>query len=513
MTLDEMLAEDIGGFYADPFGYVMYIFPWDTEPSIQLVKLKEPYASRFQCEWGPDTWACEFLDDLGREIRRRKFDGKTAVEPIRFSTASGHGIGKSTLVAWLIKFILDTRPFAKGVVTANTSDQLKTKTWAELAKWNSLSLTSHLWQYSSSRGSMSIYRKSDDEKIRTNWRCDAQTCREENSEAFQGLHAANSTPFFIFDEASGIPDKIFESRSGGATDGEPMWFDFGNPTRKSGMFYENCIGKYKHRFNVRSIDSRSVAITNKTLMKEWADDWGEDSDFFKVKVRGVFPSAGSVQFIDNDTVNMAARRPVIEDRHAQLVIGVDVARYGDNSTVIFPRIGNDARSFPFKEYKGLDTVQVVEKVAETIDMFRKLGKGCAGLFVDGGGLGAGVVDMLRRLGYNPIDVNFGGRAADQRFRFRSDEMWGRMKEGLNTLCINNHKGLIDQLTQREYGFTLAGNKIQLESKDDMKARGIASPDIADALALTYANTLSPVMEGIFPNKPLMTNYEFDPLEC
>lgn len=511
MTLDEMLAEDISKFYDDPLGYVMYIFPWDTEKSIQLVPLKEPYASRYKCEWGPDTWACEFLDDLGREIRRRKFDGKSAVEPIRFSTASGHGIGKSTLVAWLIKYILDTRPFAKGVVTANTSDQLKTKTWAELAKWNSLSLTEHLWQYSSSRGSMSIYRKGD-ERVRSNWRCDAQTCREENSEAFQGLHAANSTPFFIFDEASGIPDKIFEARSGGATDGEPMIFDFGNPTRKSGMFFENCIGKYRHRFIVRSIDSRSVHLTNKKEMEDWRQDWGEDSDFFKVKVRGVFPSAGSVQFIDSDSVIFASRRPIIDDRNAPLLLGVDVARFGDNSTVIYPRIGNDARSFPFKEYKGLDTVSVVEKVAEIIEKFRVLGKNCAGLFIDGGGLGAGVVDMLRRLGYNPIDVNFGGKATDPKYRFRADEMWGRMREAMPTLCLPNHHGLMAQLTQREYGFTAAGGKIQLESKDDMIERGIASPDIADALALTFANTLSPTVDRLFPSRPLMTNYDFDPLE-
>lgn len=512
-NFDQMLMEDIASFYADPLGYVMYVFPWDTEKSIQMVKLKEPYASRFGCEWGPDQWACEFLEDLGSEIRRRGFNGKDAVEPIRFSTASGHGIGKSTLVAWLIKFILDTRPFAKGVVTANTSDQLKTKTWAELAKWNGLSLTSHLWEYSASRGSMSIYRRSDDKRIQANWRCDAQTCREENAEAFQGLHAANSTPFFIFDEASGIPDKIFEARSGGATDGEPMIFDFGNPTRKSGFFFENCIGKYRHRFNVRSIDSRTVAITGKGLIEEWKQDWGEDSDFFKVKVRGVFPSAGSVQFIDNDSVNDAMLRPTIEDRRAQLVIGVDVARFGDNSTVLFPRIGNDARSFPFKEYKGLDTVQVTEKVAEMIEQFRRMGKPCAGLFVDGGGLGAGVVDMLRRLGYNPVDVNFGGKATDSRYRFRCDEMWGRMREAMPQLALIRNADLSAQLTQREYGFSQAGGKIQLETKDDMKERGLSSPDLADALALTFANTLSPIAQDLFSTvSPLMTNHEYDPLK-
>ena len=512
LPLEEQLAEMVGSFYADPLGYVMFAFPWDSEPSIQMVKLVSPYKERFNCEWGPDKWACQFLDDLGKEIEQRGFDGKTAVEPIRFTTASGHGIGKSTLVAWLIKFILDTRPFAKGVVTANTSDQLRTKTWAELAKWNAISVTSHLWHYTSGRGAMAIYRRGNKD-IQSTWRCDAQTCREDNSEAFQGLHAANSTPFFIFDEASGIPDKIFESRSGGATDGEPMIFDFGNPTRKSGFFYENCVGKHSHRWKTRSIDSRSVVITNKQLFKEWEDDWGEDSDFFRVKVRGVFPSAGSVQFIANDVVNEAMIRPAYPDKNAPLVIGVDVARFGDDSTVIFPRIGTDARSFPFQQYKGLDTVQVAEKVVEMIESFKRMGKQLSALFVDGGGLGAGVVDMLRRLGYDPIDVVFNGKSSNVKYRFRVDEMWGRMRDAMPTLSLIKHVDLAAQLTQREYGFTDAGGKIMLERKEDMLKRGVQSPDIADALALTYAGSVSPDFRsllGIAGSE--FSHFEYDPLK-
>ncbi|KKL25332.1 hypothetical protein LCGC14_2406350, partial [marine sediment metagenome] len=265
MKADAQIADDIAGFYADPLAYIMYVFPWDSEPSIQMVELDEKYKDRFRSQYGPDRWACEFLDDLGKDIRERGFDGRHTVKPIRYSTASGHGIGKSVLVSWLIKFILDTRPYSKGVVTANTADQLRTKTWAELGKWHNLSLTEHLYDFTSGRGAMALKRKGHGDR----WACTAQTCREENSEAFQGLHAANSTPFFIFDEASGIPDKIWEARAGGATDGEPMYFDFGNPTRKSGMFFENCIGKYRHRHNVRSIDSRDVFITNKDLMNEW----------------------------------------------------------------------------------------------------------------------------------------------------------------------------------------------------------------------------------------------------
>lgn len=508
------LAEAISKYYADPLGYVMFAFPWDSDPAIQMVELSSSYKERFNSKYGPDEWACEFLDELGEDIKERGFDGKNSVTPIRYSTASGHGIGKSTLVAWLIKFILDTRPYAKGIVTANTSEQLATKTWAELAKWNALSVTEHLYHYTSGRGSMSLYRNGPKD-IQRNWRVDAQTCREENSEAFQGLHAANSTPFYIFDEASGIPDKIWEARAGGATDGEPMSFDFGNPTRKSGMFFENCIGRYRHRFRTRNIDSRQVQITNKNLIDEWKQDWGEDSDFFKVKVRGVFPSAGTVQFIGTDGVNAAMLRDVTTDTHSPLLIGVDCARFGDNSTVIYPRIGMDAKSFGFEEYKGLDTVQIVEKVIDTLQKFQRLGRKCNGLFVDGGGLGGGVVDLLRRLGYNPVDVNFGNRAGDTRYRFRGDEMWGKMKDDMHRLSLPRNEELMAQLTQREYGFTASGGKIQLESKKDMKDRlgESASPDIADALALTWDH--SPAMiseENLFNTNKMYVQHDYDPLK-
>ena len=512
MSFNEELTADISKFYADPLGYVMYVFPWDSDPSIQQVRLQEPYKSRFNCEFGPDQWACEFLDDLGTEIKKRAFDGITTVEPIRFSTASGHGIGKSALVSWLIKFILDTRPFSKGVVTANTGEQLRTKTWAELGKWNRLSTTNHLYDYAIGKGSMSLARK----KYKEIWRADAQTCREENSEAFQGLHAANSTPFYIFDEASGIPEKIWSARAGGGTDGEHMTFDFGNPTRNTGTFYENCVGAQKHRFIVRSIDSRIVQITNKDLFKEWIEDYGEDSDFVKVKVRGIFPSQSSVQFINSDDVRWAGSRPLPMHNKAPLIIGVDVARFGDNDTVIYPRIGDDARSFPYRRYNGLDNMQVADKVVAVITEFQGLGKKCSAIFIDGGGHGSGPIDALRRIGYNPIEIQFGGRASDRRYRAKGDEIWGKMRDSMKNLCLPREDFLDDQegkdtlrsqLVQREYGFTDSG-LIKLESKIDIKKRGGKSPDVADALALTYSAEVGlDIQMG-----PQQYLWDYDPLE-
>lgn len=509
--IDQELTDLLSQFYSDPLGYVMFAFPWDTDKSIQLVELEEPWASRYNSKYGPDKWACQFLEDWGKEIKDRSFDGVHSVDPISFSTASGHGIGKSAIVSWIIKFILDTRPFSKGVVTANTSEQLRTKTWAEVGKWNSISVTAHLWDYLAGRGSMSLSRKNP--KYKGIWRCDAQTARPENAEAFQGLHAANSTPFYIFDEASGVDDAIWNARAGGATDGEPMSFDFGNPTRNSGMFFENMIGKFAHRYIKRFIDSRQVQITNKKLISRWQEDYGEDSDWFKVKVRGMFPSSSSIEFISRQAVDEAMRRiaPSTAGFNPPLIIGVDVARGGSDDTVIYPRIGDDARSFGYRRFNGLNTVQVVGKVVEVIQEFDRIGKKCSGLFIDGGMYGASVVDQLRNLGYNATEVMFGTSAIDKRhYRYRGDEMWGRVRDNLSRLCLPNDLELYSQLTQRQGGPEAASGRIHLETKKDMKDRGLNSPDIADALALTYAMDVASPVSAIGGMAPRILS-DYDPL--
>ncbi len=512
MRADEQLAEAISEFYDDPLGYVMFVFPWEDSPMVQKVELEEPWASKYGCKYGPDKWACEFLDQLGHEIKDRKFNGRDPVAPIKFTTVSGHGIGKSTLVSWLIQFILDTRPYSMGVVTANTGDQLRTKTWAEVAKWHALSITSHWWDYSNSRGNMSLSRKGSKD-VKQKWRCDALTSRAENAESFQGLHSASSTSFYIFDEASGIEDAIWEARIGGATDGEPMSFDFGNPTRKSGYFYENCVGRYKDRFIVRQIDSRDVKITNKPYFKTLADDYGEDSDLFKVKVKGEFPRSGTVQFIANELVADAMLRKIVTDNKDPLIIGVDVARFGENDTVIFPRIGMDADSFPFERYNGLDNTQVVDRIIAMIHAFRLIGKECKALFVDGGGMGSGPVDILRRLGYNPVDVNFGGKSSDRRYRLKGDEMWANLRDALPRMALPDDQDLMTQLTAREYDLNETTGKIQLESKKMMMDRlnDSTSPDIADALCLTFAHEVGYDM-GKHKHLAVMVQHEYDPFD-
>lgn len=510
--------DELAKLYWNPLGYVMFAFPWSTAKEIQQVRLDKRYHNRFpNCEFGPDVWACEFLDELGAEILDRGFNGMDPIyEPIRFASASGHGIGKSVMTSWLIKFIADTRPFSKGTVTAAKQDQLKTKTWAELGKWHRLSITNHLFNFSSGRGSMYLRHKLYPEE----WFCSAQTSKEENSESFAGQHAANSTSYYIFDEASGIPDKIFEVREGGLTDGEAMAFDFGNPTQNSGRFFEHCIGNQAHRYNVRMIDSRDVSITNKKLFKQWEEDYGVDSDFFKVRVKGEFPSRGSLEFIGREAVKTAMlREPAPQTLTDALVIGVDVARFGDDDSVIYPRIGMDARSYynNHRRFQKLDTVAVSNEVIKVIREFRDMGVEYGAIFVDGGGIGGAVIDYLRALGYqNIFEVQFGSKASDaDTYRYTMDQMWGGMRDAISGRLVlpvgQVGQDLMNQLTQRQYGFNLK-EQIQLESKKDMKARGLQSPDIADALALTFYMPVEPRNLGSQNTEAQFAKSDFDPNE-
>ena len=323
------------------------------------------------------------------------------------------------------------------------------------------------------------------------------TCREENSEAFAGLHAANSTPFFIFDEASAIPDVIWDVAEGGMTDGEPIWLAFGNPTRNTGRFRE-CFGKFRHRWVTRQIDSRNAKLPNKAQIAEWVKDYGEDSDFVRVRVRGVFPRAGSMQFIGSDLVDWAAdaSHDVHTDLSDPVVFGVDVARFGDDSTVICIRRGRDARSIPWVVLRNADTMTVAARIVDLAAIHRP-----DAIFVDGGGVGGGVVDRLRYLAQPVYEVQFGGKAdrgqAAQEgavaYANKRAEIWGMMRDWLAGGIIPNTPELVSDLPAVEYGYVMKDGKdaIQLEKKADKKKRGLASPDHADALALTFAYPVAP----------------------
>lgn len=473
---DLALARDMAQFYADPLGFVMYAFPWCRDEAVQLVRLQEPYRSRFGVDFGPDVWACELLDEIGQQVRARGFDGVHAVDPIRLAVASGHGIGKSAITAWLVNWIMCTRPFAKGIVTANTAEQLAGKTWAEIVKWGKKGIAAHWWRFSTGRGSMRMQSVQHPES----WFVAAQTCREENSESFAGLHAADSTPFFIFDEASAIPDKIAEVAEGGLTDGEPMFFKFGNPTQNSGDFHK-CFHGMRHRWITKQIDSRSVTITNKGLIDQWIADYGIDSDFVKIRVRGMFPNMSAKQFINVMDVDRALGRELRLEQFdfAPKILTCDPAWEGDDDLVIGLRQG-----LLFK------ILHVIGKNDNDIEIANILARdedehGADAVFIDAG-YGTGIKSAGDTLGRDWQLVWFAGASADVGCLNKRAEMWKSMRDWLKQGgCIPDDKQLYADLIGPETVPRVDG-KIQLESKADMKKRRLASPNKADALALSFA---------------------------
>lgn len=473
---DIQLAEDMGDFFGDPLGWAMYAFDWENDPSIQIVEMPPKYQKRFGLRYGLDDWACEMLDDWGEKIRQNDFDGKTPAPPFLQAISSGHGIGKSCITAIIILFIMSTRPHAKGIVTATTSSQLQTKTWAELGKWLKKCVTSHWFDYTNGKGNMHISHVDYPES----WRCDGQTCREENSEAFAGNHSVNSSPFYIFDEASGVPDKIWEVAEGGMTDGEPFWFAFGNPTRNTGRFRE-CFRRFRHRWNNRIVDSRDVKITNKDKLNEWLNDYGLESDFFKVRVRGLFPSQSTKQFIPEDLVRQSMDKEILPAQYcfAPIIITCDPAWDGDDALVIAVRQGLCFKILDVLP-KNDNDMYIAQMIAGYEDQFN-----ADAVFIDGG-YGTGIVSGGKTLGRLWRLVWFSEKPIDNGYLNKRAEMWGGIKAWLKDGGkIPNDEDLFMDLTSPETVARMDG-KIQLESKADMKKRGLPSPNKADCLALSFA---------------------------
>lgn len=466
MTRDEFedaLAERAVACRHDPLAWVRYAYDWGAE---ELEK--HP---------GPRTWQGEILDAIGVHLR----DPDTRHKPLRIAVASGHGIGKSALIGMVTNWAMSTMAGTRVVVTANTENQLRTKTWPEIAKWSRLSLSAHWWHVPA----MSIY--GTDPGAEKSWRGDAIPWSENNTEAFAGLHNEGKRILLVFDEGSKIADPVWEVAEGALTDEgtEIIWLAFGNPTQATGRFRE-AFGKYRHLWLTKKIDSRTVEGTNKAFLDEMVATYGEDSDIVRVRVRGEFPAQSVSQFISSETVQQAQCRELqFKDRGAPFVLGVDIARFGDDQSVIRGRQGRDATVIKPIKWRGQDTVFSAGKVAEAIQRYEP-----EAVFIDGGGVGGGVVDILKSQGYKVIEVNFGARPRDQRkYANKRAEMWDDMKAWLNTGAIDADEQLRDDLLAPEYAFDKDG-RLVLEKKEDMKKRGLASPDDGDALALTFADPVA-----------------------
>jgi hypothetical protein len=452
----------------DPLAFVLGAFPWN-EPNTRL----EGFA-------GPEPWQAEILN----RIR----EGLPLAKAIQLATASGHGVGKSALVSWIVIWAMATMPDTKGVVTANTEAQLKTKTWAEIGKWFFMFLGKDHFKLTAT----ALFQP---DRERT-WRIDQVPWSERNTEAFAGLHNQGRRIVLVMDEASAIPDVVWETAEGALTDADTqiVWCVFGNPTRSTGRFRE-CFpgGRHASAWKTYKVDSRSISFTNKDQVARWIEAYGDDSDFVRVRVKGEFPRVGEQEFIPLESVMEACAREPQSFKSDPLVLGVDVARYGDNESVIFFRKGRDAQSIPPIRMRGLDVVAVANRVAECHHQYR-----ADAIFVDGGGVGGGVVDCLRNLHVPCFDVQFGSKPDGTGFAQGDDgvryankraEMWGSLRAWLRGGAIPADADLKAQLVGPTYTFNLR-NEIQLEKKEDMRKRGLDSPDLADALALTFAFPVS-----------------------
>lgn len=432
-------------------------------------------------------------------IKRIEFVGKADCRCVTVENKDGLYLANdfivthnSSLTSWIILWYISTRPNPQILVTANTLAQLNTKTWRELSKWHQLAINHDWFEWTATK----FYLK---EKPET-WFAAALPWSEHRSEAFAGMHEENV--LVIFDEASGIADKIWEVVEGAMTTEGAMWFAFGNPTQNIGRFRE-CFRKFKHRWKQFRIDSRTAKMANQAQIEQWKEDYGEDSDFFLVRVKGEFPSRAAMQFIPSHLVEEAIERNAADQKDFPYIVGVDVARSDGDNSVICVRQGR--RLLVLNKYTGLNGVQLTHKIAEIASSF----PGCT-IFIDEIGVGASVVDHCKLLNIRFIGVNSGAAPDNPMLKNHRAQMWYNMREWLSEGGdIPNDPDLIKDLIGLQYDFEASTDKLILESKKDIRSRQ-GSPDCGDALALTFSQKVLPPKLMVQKRAPIQQQQKWDP---
>lgn len=450
-TLLDLAAE----CYSDPVRFAEIAFDWGHGDLIEFD--------------GLDTWQRDFLEELGRDIA----DAEANDKPVRKATASGHGIGKSALVAIIILWYMTTRPRARIRVTANTEKQLLGTTWPELALWHKRSIFKDWFLWEATR-----FSKIGD---RENWFAEAVSWSEQNPDAFAGLHGRYV--MLIMDEASGVADSIWETAMGVITGAGNTHLAFGNPIRPSGGFYD-CFyhPKKSKRWKTRHINALETKLGNSQSNREIVEDYGIEHDVARRRVLGQFPRQAASQFISTADVDDAMKRRLdpADYENYPVFIGVDVARFGDDKSAIVVRQGPKIHEINMFEGKRTNEVaDIALTIAARYPNFSQI-------FVDENGVGAGTLDHMMRYTNRCSGVMVGRRADNQKlYKNKRIEIWDKMKQWIATAEIPENAQLKRELTTIEYDFTDQG-QMRLERKEEMKRRGLESPDIADALSMTFA---------------------------
>lgn len=455
----------------DPYAFVMWAFPWGEK------------GTPLEHFTGPREWQKEELIAIGEHIKAQRLAPNPTMW--RQATSSGRGVGKSALVAWESLWMASTRIGSTTIVTANNEPQLKSRTFAEITKWVTLAINGHWFDTTVLSVRPATWFK---HLVETQLKIDCgyyyiqgQLWTEENPDAFAGVHNPLGVKV-VFDEASGVPQAIFSVTEGFFT--EPIvdryWDIFSNPRRNSGGFFD-CFNDHKEFWRLRNLDSRTVEGTDKQFFERMIKQYGIDSDTVRIEVLGQFPKQGDRQFIANNLVKEAQERELIPDNGAPLVLGIDIARYGNDATVLRWRQGRDARTIPPVRFKERDNVFVAQRIAEWIDLTHP-----DAVNIDAGN-GTGVIDLLRAMKYRVNEVWFGGSSTSHEWANKRTEMYAEIRNWLPGGCLDEDANLFRDLTSPEYDFFgKARDSLMLESKESMKSRGLTSPDDGDALACTFA---------------------------
>jgi hypothetical protein len=454
---DASLADEILGMYDDPYRFVLFAFD---------------FGHGDLAGWtGPDEWQTEFLKRLRDAIRNREPD-----DPIRMVAKTGRGPGKTAMEAWLILWLMSTRPNFAGFATANTADQLSDKLWRELALWHGRAINKHWFTWTATR----FYHNDAKET----WGVDALPWRENNPDALGGLHNAGRGQCAIVDEGSGIPAPIYDVIDATMTDPDSFVFVFGNPMRKSGRFYE-LFTRFAHRWLGMTVDCRRAKAPNQKKIQQDIEDWGLDSDYIRVNVLGEFPKQDADTLIPLPLIESARERIVTDCERYKPVWGVDVARYGDDRSALTCRRHRKVEWR--KQWRGLNTMQLAGLIKNMWDESAEDDRPCA-IVVDVIGVGAGVVDRLREfddLRDIVVALNVSeSPAVKSKFHRLRDEMYWKGREwfeGLNVQCEDAEIG--GELADVLYSFTSAG-QIKVEPKDDIKERLGRSPDVGESFLLS-----------------------------
>ena len=482
---EQQLIAQMLEFQDDPLSFVLYAFPWGKANS-PLENAK-----------GPRGWQVEALTEMRDHLARNRNKTRQQLDPelLKIAIASGRGIGKSAFLAWIALWLFSCVPSSTVIVSANTEQQLKSTTFPEIRKWATMAIHANWFEHNamSLRPADWLVQslKATTEYDDAYWYIQARLWSEESPDAFAGVHSQKGMAV-LFDEASGIPSVIWPVTQGYFTDKtvHRFWVAISNPRNPSGAFFE-CFNANRDTWWNRTVDARSVNENDQALYQQIIKQYGADSDEARVEVYGMFPRQGDHQFISRGEVDDAMNRKIDADMGAPLLMGVDPARFGDDEAVIAFRQGRNADVIPWRSYKRCSTSELASSCAEYIDKYKP-----DGVFVEGDGVGGGVIDILREYGYRIIEVTAGGGAENKEtYANHRTELWGRIRDWLPGASIPDEKSLADDLAAPMYDYTLKG-QLKLESKDKMKKRGYASPNNADALAMTFSRSVARKDSGV-----------------